>query len=127
MYSAGVVFVALALAGRRFGRAVIPARDRARRGPIEYLTAIANLSWRAGHRRHVLERYHHQLKATLGARYRLSPTLEDEACVAQLKGYNPQLDEGALLDVLRRLRAEGVTEAEMVRLAAEVARLTPPS
>jgi hypothetical protein len=123
LYTAAVIFLGLALAGWRFGRPVIPVQDRARRAPLEYISAIANLSRRAGHRQSVLNRYHHQLKSELGKRYRLSPALPDDEFVAQLATYNPQMDMDALGRLLSRLQQRNMTESEMVQLAAEVARI----
>jgi hypothetical protein len=118
LYTAAVVFVALILRGRRFGRPIPVAGDNARRAPLEYITALANMKRRAGHRTAVLAHYHHQLKRSLGHRYRLSPNLPDAAFVTQLAAYNPTLDAAALLDLLSRLRQPGVSEREMVELAA---------
>jgi hypothetical protein len=118
LYTAAIIFVALLLRGQRFGRPLPVAGENARRAPLEYITALANMKRRAGHRAAVLAHYHHQLKRSLGHRYRLSPTLPDAAFVAQLAAYNPTLDTAALLDLLTRLQQAGVSEREMVELAA---------
>ncbi|MFL7793658.1 MAG: DUF4350 domain-containing protein [Anaerolineae bacterium] len=121
LYTAVVVFVALALGGRRFGRAVPLPKRTARRAPLEHITAIANLSRRAGHRQAVL-RYHYQrLKRDLGRRYRLSPALPDDEYATQLAEFNPNIDPQELLNLLVRLRKRKVSESEMIQLAAEVA------
>ncbi|MBN1977046.1 MAG: DUF4350 domain-containing protein [Anaerolineae bacterium] len=121
LYTAAVIFAALALGGRRFGRAVPLPKRIARRAPLEHITAIANLSRRAGHRQAVL-RYHYQrLKRDLGKRYRLSPTLPDDEYAAQLAEFNPNVDPQELLSLLARLQKRKVSESEMIQLAAEVA------
>jgi hypothetical protein len=117
-----ILFVAVALRGRRFGRPLSLPADRARRAPLEYITAIANLNRRAGHRTAVLQDTHDRLKRHLGHRYRLSPDLPDAEFVTQLSEYNPALDAAALRDLLRRLSQTDVGEAEMVRLVAAAAR-----
>jgi hypothetical protein len=66
-----IIFIGLVLRGRHFGRPVPLREDIVRRAPLEYITGIANLSRRAGHRTAVLQHYHDQLKRDLGARYRL--------------------------------------------------------
>ncbi|MCI0394211.1 MAG: DUF4350 domain-containing protein [Chloroflexi bacterium] len=121
LFLALVLFLAIALHGRRFGRPVPLPRDTARRSPLEYISAIANLSRRAGHRASVLEQYHFRLKRGLGHRYRLTPTLPDEEFVARLASYNPNLDAPALQSLLARLRRRGASESEMIELAAGVA------
>jgi hypothetical protein len=121
LYTALVIFVALLLTGRRFGRAVPMPQNIVRRGPLEYVTAIANLSRRAGHRQAVL-RYHYQtLKRTLGKRYRLNPTLPDEEYVARLAEFNPDIDAQALRSLLAKLRRKKVSENDVIQLAAQVA------
>lgn len=121
LYAATVIFLALVVRGRHFGRPVPLPKDVARRAPLEYITAIANLSRRAGHRLAVLHHYHHRLKRNLGKRYRLNPTLPDGDYVAQLAELNPDFDANALHSLLTRLRQDRVSESEMVQLATEVA------
>jgi hypothetical protein len=121
LYVALVLFVALVLRGRRFGRPISLPEQQSRRGPLEYITAIANLGRRAGHRTAVMRQYHHHLKRGLGHRYRLNPTLPDEAYVEALAKLNPNLKADALLRLLVRLRQPDFSESEMIHLAAEVA------
>ncbi|MCB8929053.1 MAG: DUF4350 domain-containing protein, partial [Ardenticatenaceae bacterium] len=45
-----IIFIGLVLRGRHFGRPVPLGKDIVRRAPLEYITGIANLSRRAGHR-----------------------------------------------------------------------------
>ncbi|HNT77254.1 MAG TPA: DUF4350 domain-containing protein [Anaerolineae bacterium] len=116
LYSAGVIFVALLLHGQNFGRPFVPPQLRYRRAPIEYITAIANLHRRAGHRADALRTYHRQLKRALGQRYRLDPDLPDPEYVALLESYIPTLDAPALRDLLRNLRRSDVSEREMLQL-----------
>ena len=121
LYVALVIFVAIALQGRRFGRPVPLPENVARRRPLEYITAIANLSRRAGHRQAVLAAYKHRLKRGLGQRYRLDPTLPDDEYVTQLAHLNPDLDAEALKTLLIRLARPQINENELVTLAAEAA------
>jgi hypothetical protein len=62
-----IIFIGLVLRGRHFGRPVPLRKDVVRRAPLEYITGIANLSRRAGHRTAVLQHYHDRLKRDLGA------------------------------------------------------------
>jgi hypothetical protein len=117
-----VIFLALLLRGRIFGRAVPLPRELRRRGALEHVTAMANLSRLAGHRHSVLLQYHHQLKRTLGRRYRLDPALPDADYVATLSRYNPAIDGQALLVLLNRLQQKKISETELVHLAAEAAK-----
>lgn len=122
LFSAAVIFLALLLAGRRFGRPVPLPHDQLRRAPIEHVTALANLNRRAGHRRALMQSYHAGLKRAYGRRYRLDPGLPDEQYIARLASYNPDLDTVALLHLLKRLDRRDFTDAQMVPLAREAAQ-----
>ncbi len=121
LYAAAVIFVALVLGGRRFGRPIPLPKSSARRAPLEHITAIANLNRRAGHRAAVLLHHRQRLKRELGKRYRLNPTLPDDEYVIQLSQFNPNLDADALRNLLARLRQRTASESEMVQAAAQVA------
>ncbi len=121
LYSLAVIFIALLLSGRAFGRPLPLPRQTARRAPLEYITALAYLSQRAGHRRATMQQYYIQLKRELGRRYRLDPTLPDREYVAELQRMRPDLDAPALLGLLQRLQRTQIGEREMVQLADEVA------
>ena len=122
LFILGVVMVGLLLQGRAFGRPVPLPREIRRRTVLEHVTAVANLNRRAGHRADVLRQYHQQVKRHLGRRYRLDPALPDAEYVAALKRFNPSLDHEKLLHLLNGLRQSEVSEADMVKLAAEAAQ-----
>ena len=119
LYTTIIVFVWLLLRGRNFGRPVPLRQDIVRRSPLEYVTAVANLSRRAGHRQAVLQDAHDRLKRELSTRYRLSPTLPDDEFVENLAKFHPSLDEEALLQLLNRLQKPNISEAELVQLVQE--------
>ena len=116
-----LVFIALLLRGQIFGRPLPVENNTARRAPLEYIIAIANLNRRAGHRGAVMARYHARLKRDLGKRYRLDPTLPDTQFANTMATYNPAIDEIALNRLLAALNNPAVSESQMVVLAAEVA------
>jgi hypothetical protein len=116
-----VLFAAALLSGRRLGRAVPPRQTIRRRARQEYITAIANLSRRAGHQAAVQETYRRQLKRALGSRYRLDPRLPDDQYVAALAAFNHGLDTEALAQMLARTRQPNLSESELITLAREVA------
>ncbi len=116
-----IVFLSLVLRGRRFGRPVPLPQAITRRAPLEYISGIANLSRRAGHRTAVLQHYHDRLKRDLGQRYRLNPNLPDDEFIAQLATYQPNLDRAALGQLLQKLSQTKVSETEMVQIVREAA------
>lgn len=119
LYSLLVILVALALSGRAFGRPLTLPERRMRRRPIEYITAVANLSRRAGHRQAVLADYHYRLKRGLGYRYRLDPRLPDDEFIQRLAMVDAAIDTVALSDLLARLSQSQPGEAQLVQLAKE--------
>ena len=121
LFILAVAFLGLFLQGRAFGRPVPLPREIRRRTVLEHVTAVANLNRRAGHRSDVLRQYHQQLKRHLGRRYRIDPSMPDEAYVETLKLFNRTLDDEKLIKLLNGLRQSDVSEADMVRLAAEAA------
>jgi hypothetical protein len=122
IYVVGVLFLAILLNGRHFGRPKPLPHEITRRTPLEYITAIANLNRRARHRENTMAQYRHWLKRDLGRRYRLDPTLPDESYVEQLGEYRPELDQAALLSLLNRLSKRQPDEEEMITAALGVSK-----
>jgi len=119
VYSMLVILGALALSGRSFGRPLTLTERRNRRPPIEYITAVANLSRRAGHRQTVLADYHYRLKRGLGRRYRLDPSLPDDEFVRRLAELDTAVDSSELAGLLARLSVSQLNEAQLIQLAKE--------
>ncbi len=68
-----------------------------------------------------MAQYRQWLKRDLGRRYRLDPTLPNDRYVEQLGDYRPDLDQDALLGLLRRLSKRKPSEEEMIAAAKETA------
>ena len=120
LYTAAVVFLALVLSGKRFGRPISVKGTQQRRAPAEHAVAIANLSRRAGHRRAIRAYYRRELKQQLGRRYRLSAALPDEEYIRCLKLLRSDLDETRLRALLAALNQEKISENQLLKLAQEV-------
>ncbi|MBI5963719.1 MAG: hypothetical protein HY863_09615, partial [Chloroflexi bacterium] len=121
LFVVGVIFLTLLLQGRAFGRPIPLLHEIKRRGPLEHVTAIANLNRKAGHRNEVLKQYHHRLKRHLGQRYRLDPSLDDAEYARLLSQYNSSINKDELLNLLKRLSQRNVSEGELLKLATEAA------
>jgi len=121
-FAALIIFLVLFIQGRGFGRPVPLLQETRRRGALEHITGIANLSRRAAHRSAVMLQYHQQIKRKLGQRYRLDPNMDDREYVDTLAGYNTSLEKDELLSLLKRLKQKDVSEPEMVHLAAEASK-----
>lgn len=122
LFTAFAILTVFFLQGRGFGRPVPLPQEIKRRGALEHITGVANLSRRAAHRPAVMMRYHQQLKRKLGQRYRLDPGMDDKEYVDILAGYNPSLDQDELLNLLNRLSRKDINATEMVHLAREVSK-----
>lgn len=122
LFIVGVIFLALLFQGRGFGRPVPLAHEMHRRGPLEHVTAIANLNRKAGHGNEVLKQYHQRVKRHLGQRYRIDPSVNDADYVHTLSQHNSSIDRDALLNLLQRLSQKNVSEAELLKLASQAAR-----
>jgi hypothetical protein len=122
LFIALAVFIVLFMQGRGFGRPVPLPQEIKRRGALEHVTGIANLSRRAAHRSAVMTHYHQQIKRKLGQRYRLDPNMDDKEYVDTLAGYNSSLNKGELFSLLTRLKRHDISEAKMVHLAAEASK-----
>ena len=116
------IFIALVMQGRGFGRPIPLLHEIRRRGPLEHVTAVANLNRKAGHRSAVLAQYHMRLKRHLGKRYRLDPSLPDAEYVRIVGNYNSAVDQKELLGLLTRLSQKNVSEGELVKLADEASK-----
>lgn len=120
MIGAALTGVYLGLRGRRFGRAV-PLPDSAlRREYVEYIQAIANLLRRSGQRAEMLRHFDGQLRRRLSERYGVEPHLSADDLAKAVAARDPAQDAAALRDVLVRLARKSVSEAELVRIAADV-------
>jgi len=122
LFVAFALLIVFFMQGRGFGRPVPLPQEIRRRGAIEHVTGIANLSRRAAHRSVVMMNYHQQIKRKLGQRYRLDPGMDDEEYVNKLVEYNPAIDKNELLNLLKRLKRRDVNETEMVNLAVDASK-----
>ena len=121
LYAASVIFLAIVLSGRRFGRAVPPPGRGPRRPPLEYVSAMANLARRARHGEAVRQHYHDRLKRGLGQRYRLDPSTADAEFVDALARIRADLDARTLGELLETLRRSHLGDRELTLAAARVA------
>ena len=122
LFIAFTVLIVFFMQGRGFGRPVPLPQEIRRRGALEHVTGVANLSRRAAHRSAVMLHYHQQIKRKLGQRYRLDANLDDREYVDALVGYNTSLKKDELLSLLSRLKRRDLSETQMVHLAAEASK-----
>lgn len=122
LFTVFAVFTALIVQGRSFGRPIPLKHELKRRGPMEHVTAIANLNRKAGHRKEVARQYHHRLKRHLGQRYRLDPSMTDEEYVDALVNFNSSVEKEKLLRLLKLLSQPNISETELLKLSAEAAQ-----
>ncbi len=117
-YAVLAIGVYLLLSGRRFGRPVPLREELARRSSAEYVESMAGLLQRGGKRAYMLSHYHAALKRRLAQRDGVNPRLDDDEFVAELARARP-IDQAAVAGLLRRLRAEHPSEADLLRAVAD--------
>jgi hypothetical protein len=113
-----ICMAALALNGRRFGRATPLARELVRRSPAEYIQSMSGLYRRANKRESMLDHYRRQIKRQLGAPYGVSADLDDPQFTEELKKMRADLDDRALLRTLQSLthaKNASISEGELVK------------
>jgi hypothetical protein len=118
LYVAVVVGAYLALTGRRFGRPIPLAEERARRTSSEYVDSMADLFQRGGKREYILAHYRDAFKRRLARPYGLNARQEDEEFARDL-GHATGADEGRVLGLLNRLRTAHRSEDDLLRAVAE--------
>ncbi len=119
LFTALVVFAWIAISGRPFGRPVPVKRERSRRAPLEFVSAIANLNMLAGNRADLLAHYHLAYKRRLARRYRIDVAQADEAFLAALEKAAPELPIDKIAQRLKGLSETNISEAEMIQRISE--------
>jgi len=128
LYALGMVFLYLALAGRRFGRPV-PSIVDTRRAGAEYVVSLAGLLRRGGKGSWAARHYELTLRRNLAAACDLDPNL-DSTVIAQRVGGSGRLagqiegeEASRVLLELRQAAETGISEGRLVHLAAETDRI----
>jgi hypothetical protein len=121
-YAVFVIGMYLMLGGRRFGRPIPLREEVARRSSAEYIESMADLFQRGGKRAYILKHYRGALKRRLARKDGVNPQLDDADFVRDLARARP-IDEQAVTALLQRLRAENLSEAELVRAVADADEL----
>ncbi len=126
LFSAVLVFLALALSGRSFGRPLPAQASLARRAPLEQITALANLSRRAGHRSRLVQAEYQAVKRRYAHRYHINPDLPDNQFASIVASLAPEVDSASLEHLLtgltRAMYAPDLSESEMLRLVSEASK-----
>lgn len=123
IYAAGVLFLYLALNGRRFGRVIPLPQQIVKRSASEYVVSMAQLFRRAGKRGMIMNHYRHSLKRRLGRPFHLNPEIPDDQFVNLIARLRGDIDRDALQLILRSLIRSRVSERELVNLAQQAVTL----
>jgi len=119
IYALVVLAAYMVLTGRRFGRPVPLREEVALRSSAEYVENMADLYQRGGKRGFIQQHYYTDVKRRLARPYGISPHLDDEAFVRDLATYQGAAPSENVLNLLKRLRNDGLSEAELLRMVAE--------
>jgi len=122
LYTSLILFVYLALSGRRFGRAIPPAWQGARRSSGEYVTTMGSMLRRGRHSAWLRDHYLAQTKRSLGTRFGVRANQPAAEFVAELALRRPQA--AALAEPLERLeRTTNLDDATVVSAMREIERI----
>ncbi len=126
LFSAALIFIALLLSGRSFGKPLPVSTSQIRRAPLEYITALANLSRRAGHRGRILLAEYQTIRKYYEHRYHITQEMGDDEFTRTISRFDPGVDQDALLRLLHDLyqaaHSSKTSEADMLRLINEAHR-----
>ena len=118
LYAAIIIFLYIALNGRRFG-AAIPLSRALGRSTAEYVVSMASLFRRAHKRDYIRMHYYRELKRVLARKYTVNPKLENEQFVNEL-ALRTTIDGQRLLNLLNRLERTSLSESQLLAAAREV-------
>ena len=122
IFIAVLLFVFLALTGRRFGAAVRPVARAAKRARAEYAQTIASLLQQRDQREWLRDHYVYQLKRALAARFRVRSNVTTAEFVQELAQRNA--DAAALAEPLKELEApRAPSDSRMIVLMRETDQL----
>jgi hypothetical protein len=119
IYAAALIFLYLALSGRRFGRAATPAPIATLRSRAEYVATISGLLRRGQHLGWLRQQYASQVKRSLGSRYRVRADQPARPFIEALRARNPNAAD--LATALEQLESSGeLDEQATITLMREV-------
>lgn len=118
IYTLAIMTAYLILTGRRFGQPVPLREEVVLRSSAEYVESMADLFQRGGKRNFVQQHYYTAFKRRLARPYGINPGLDDADFVAEL-AFQREVDQAALLTLLRRLRQPNLSEEALLRVVAE--------
>lgn len=122
LYTSFILFAYLAWSGRRFGRAIPPAWQGARRSSGEYVTTMGSMLRRGRHSAWLRDHYLAQTKRALGTRFGVRANQPAREFVAELALRRP--DAAALAEPLERLeRATNLDDATVVNTMRAIDRI----
>jgi hypothetical protein len=122
LYASFILFAYLALSGRRFGRAIPPVWQGARRSSGEYVATMGNMLRRGKHSAWLRDHYLAQVKRTLGSRYGVRANQPAREFVAELALHRP--DAAALAEPLERLeRSPNPDDSTVVNAMRDIDRI----
>ncbi len=106
--------------GRHLGRPDPLRESLIRRGPADYVDAMATLTRQTGDTDVVAQHSYQRLRRVLTKRYRLDPNLGDQALVETIQRIkSPEMAE-ATAGLLNRLKQKGPSESDLISLQSDI-------
>ncbi|MEM7799108.1 MAG: DUF4350 domain-containing protein [Chloroflexota bacterium] len=121
LYLGVIVCTYLFVNGFHLGRPVPLPSTYKRRGPAEYVTAIANLRRRAGQSGEIQSYYRKLLKRRVGKRYRIDAGLDDSTFIEQLQKIDSDFAQlNQLIELFNILSSRSMSEQALLSASAQV-------
>ncbi|MEM9776204.1 MAG: DUF4350 domain-containing protein [Chloroflexota bacterium] len=120
LLSCALLFFYMLFNGRRLGRPQPLPESLVRRGPAEYVDALATLTRQTGDTQIVAQHSYQRLRRTLIKRFRLDPNLTDQALVDTLKRVkSPEMAQAAA-NIITQLKQKDPSESDLIATQAEI-------
>ena len=115
-----LLFVFMLLNGRHLGRPQPLPESLVRRGPADYVDALANLTRQTGNTDTVAQHTYQQLRRTLIKRFRLDPNMNDQTLIETLQRVKSADMAQDTADLLNRLKRKEPSESDLIALQADI-------
>ena len=120
VYICLILFVFLALRGRRFGKP-LDVRENNRRLSAEYVHAMTALYQKGNTRLDILQHIRDKFRTDLGTRWRVNPNLDTASFLEELTQRGAVDEEGNLTNLIRDLeRSDNISESQLLEIAKRV-------
>ena len=115
-----ILFLFVLFNGRHLGRPQPLAESSVRRGPAEYVDAMATLTRKSGETQVVAQHTYQRFRRILIKRYRLDPNMADSDLIEAIKQIKSAAMGEETADILRQLTNSSHTDTNLIHLHTQI-------